>query len=83
MAGHAMAGPARGGSAMGGDARGGRIARSGGAYYRAGPVSNGPIYDSCPGYSYGYGPAYAECEGYGGIPVGGGLINGVLGGYGY
>lgn len=86
VAGHAMAGPARGGHVMGGYPRGGRIARYGsGGYNRAGPVFNGPIYDSCPGYSYGpgYGRAYAECPGYSGVPVVGGLINGILGGYDY
>jgi hypothetical protein len=87
VAGHAMAGPVHSGGAMGGYARGGHIARSGGRYYRAEPVSNGSIYDSCPGYSYGYGPGYgpgyAECRGYGDIPVVGGLINGIRGGYGY
>ena len=73
MGGHAMGGHARGGHAMGGHARAGHGARYGGGYYGGG----GSIYDSCGGY---YGPAYG-CPGYG-IPLVGGLIGGVLGGYG-
>ena len=71
--GHAMGGHAVGGHAMGGHTRGGHGTRYGGGYYGGG----GPIYDSCGGY---YGPAYG-CPGYG-IPLVGGLIGGVLGGYG-
>ncbi len=68
--GHAMGGHG-GGHAMAGHARGGHGARYGGGYYGGG----GPIYDSC----YGYGPGYG-CPGYG-IPLVGGVINGILGGY--
>jgi hypothetical protein len=72
-AGHATAGHATGGHARGGYARGGHGARYGGGYYYGG---GGPVYDSCDGY---YGPG-SGCEGYG-VPIVGGLINGVLGGY--
>jgi hypothetical protein len=72
MGGHAMGGHAMGGHARGGYARGGHVARYGGGY------RSGPIYDSCPGYAYGYNNG---CVGYG-VPLVGGLINGVLGGYG-
>lgn len=89
--GHAMAGPARGGNGSAGYARGGRgsagyardgrvVVRSGGGGYYGGggPVyDNGPIYDSCSGYGYGYG----GCPGYG-VPIVGAVINGILGGYG-
>jgi hypothetical protein len=51
---------------------GGHYARGGGGGYGGGYV-NGPIYDSCAGYGYGYG-----CPGYG-VPLVGGVINGVLG----
>jgi hypothetical protein len=86
-----MAGPARGGritagyrGGAGGYARGGRFARSGGGYYGGGPVYGGPIYDSCAGYGpgYGYGDDYNGCSGYG-APFVGGVINGIIGGYGY
>jgi hypothetical protein len=81
-----MAGPARGGRATAGYASGGRVARSGyggrGGYY-----GGGPIYDSCAGYGpgYGYGSGYGYgngCPGYG-VPLVGGVINGLIGGYGY
>jgi hypothetical protein len=49
----------------------GHVARYGGGYV------NGPIYDSCADYGYGYG----GCRGYG-VPLVGGLVNGVLNGYG-
>jgi len=67
------------GHAMAGHARGGHVARYGGGRYRGGYV-NGPIYDSCGGYgySYRYGPGYG-CPGYG-VPLVGGVINGILGG---
>jgi hypothetical protein len=80
-AGHAMAGHARGGGGGGHVARygGGRGARYGGGY----GYSSGPIYDSCDGYGPGYGPGYGYgyngCRGYG-IPLVGGVINGILGG---
>jgi hypothetical protein len=77
--GRAMAGPARGGYGSAGYARGGRVVvRSGGGYYGGGgPVyDNGPIYDSCSGYGYGY----SGCPGYG-VPIVGAVINSVLGGY--
>ena len=91
MAGHggggrAMAGPARGGYGSAGYARGGRVVvRSGGGYYGGGGgyyggqqvYDNGPIYDSCSGYGYGYG----GCPGYG-VPIVGAVINGIFGGYG-
>jgi hypothetical protein len=68
MGGHATGGHATGGHAMGGYARGGHGARYGGGY------NSGPVYDSC-GYGYNNG-----CAGYG-VPLVGGLINGVLRGY--
>jgi hypothetical protein len=73
--GHAMGGHATGGHAAGGYARGNHVARYGGGY-RGGGYRTGPIYDSC----YGYNPGY-DCPGYG-VPLVGGLIDGVLGGYG-
>jgi hypothetical protein len=76
-----MAGPAHGGNGSAGYARGGRVVvrSGGGGYYGGGgPVyDNGPIYDSCSGYGYGYG----GCPGYG-VPIVGAVINGILGGYG-
>jgi hypothetical protein len=67
--GHA-AGHAMGGHATVGHARvgsgGGHVARYGGGN------RSGPIYNSC---------GYYNCPGYG-VPLVGGLINGVLGGYG-
>jgi hypothetical protein len=88
---HTTAGAARGGhvARYGGGGRsygGGHVARYGGGYYGGG-YSGGPIYDSCAGYGYGYGPGYGPGYGYGGcpgygVPLVGGLINGVLGGYG-
>jgi hypothetical protein len=82
---HAMAGHAAGGhvarSGGGHVARygGGRGARYGGGY---GGGYGGPVYDSCAGYGYGYGygEGYGGCPGYG-VPLVGGLVNGVLGGY--
>jgi hypothetical protein len=67
-AGHAMSGHAMGGHSR--SARGGHGSRYGGGYYGG----NGPIYDTCDGYS-GNG-----CPGFG-VPFVGGLINGVTGGY--
>jgi hypothetical protein len=79
--GHMMAGPARGGYGSAGYARGGRVVvRSGGGGYYGGGVpiyDNGPIYDSCSGYGYGYG----GCPG-NGVPIVGAVINGIFGGYG-
>lgn len=60
-------------------ARGGHIARYGRGYGN-GPVYDGPIYDSCAGYGYGPGYGYNGCPGYA-APLGG-VINGILGGYG-
>ena len=64
------AGHAVGGHAAGGHARigsgGHHVARYGGGY------RSGPIYNSC---------GYYNCPGYG-VPLVGGLIDGVLGGYG-
>ena len=60
--------------------RGGRVVvRSGGGGYTAAVTvyDNGPIYDSCSGYGYGYG----GCPGYG-VPIVGAVISGILGGYG-
>jgi hypothetical protein len=84
----AVAGPARSGRAGAGYAGGGRVVRYGGGY-RNGPVYGGPIYDSCAGYGPGYG--YNNGYGYGynngcvgnGVPLVGGVINGILGGYPY
>jgi hypothetical protein len=79
----ATAGYTRGGRATAGYVRGGRVARYGGVY-TTGPIYNGPIYDSCSGYNPGYGYGYGYnngCPGYG-VPVIGGLIGGILGGYG-
>ena len=91
MATTALAAPhAHGGSghAVAGHANGGHVARYGGGHYAryggghvvryGGGYSNGPLYDSCSGYGYGYG----GCPGYG-VPLVGGLINGALGGYVY
>jgi hypothetical protein len=69
--GHAMGGHAMGGHAMDGHARGGHVARYGDGY------RSGPIYDSCRGYAYGYNGCRGD-----GIPLVGGLIGDVLGGYG-
>ena len=70
IGGHAVGGHAVGGHAAGGHARigsGGRhVARYGGGYH------SGLIYNSC---------GYYNCPGYG-VPLVGGLIDGVLGGYG-
>jgi hypothetical protein len=75
----AVANSGRGHVARSGGRGYGHVARYGGGYV------NGPIYDSCAGYGYGYGygPGYGYdgCRGYG-VPLVGGLINGVLGGYG-
>jgi hypothetical protein len=65
---HAAGGHAVGGHAMVGYAHGGHVARYGSGY------RTGPIYNSCAGYSYG------RCPGYG-VPLVGGVINGILGGY--
>ena len=81
-AGHAAAGghPA-GGLAVAGRARGGHFARSGRGY-GYGPAYGAPIYDSCADYGYNYDPSYGYngCPGYG-VPVVGGVINGILNGY--
>lgn len=77
-AGYAAAGQAVGGHPMAAYGRGGQVARYGGGH-RNGPIYNGLIYDSCPGYGPGYAYGYGGCEGYGGVV--GGLIDGVLGGY--
>jgi hypothetical protein len=87
----ASAAPGHGGHAMAAHARsgGGHFARNGGGrgagYGYGGGYSSGPIYDSCAGYGngYAYGPGYGYggCPGYG-VPLVGGVINGVLGGYG-
>jgi hypothetical protein len=66
---------------MAGYSGGGHVARYGGGY-RTGPIYNGPaydrpIYDRCAGYD----PVYGGCGGYG-VPLVGGLIDGILGGYG-
>jgi len=75
----AVANSGRGHVARSGGRGYGHVARYGGGYV------NGPIYDSCAGYGYGYGygPGYGYdgCRGYD-VPLVGGLINGVLGGYG-
>jgi hypothetical protein len=84
--GHASVAHAAGGRAVGfaHGGGGGRVARYGRGY-GYGPTYNGPIYDSCAGYGYGYGygPGYGYngCPGYV-APIVGGVINGVLGGYG-
>jgi hypothetical protein len=80
-AGHASAGRAASGRAIAGPARGGHVARSSRGY-GYGPAYNGPIYDSCANSGYGYDPAYGYngCPGYG-VPVVGGVINGILNGY--
>ena len=78
----ATAGYARGGRATGGYVGGGRVARYGGGY-TTGPIYNGPIYDSCSGYNpYGYGPGYGYNGCPGAVPLVGGVVNGILGGYG-
>jgi hypothetical protein len=74
-AGHASVGHAASGRAVAGRARGSHFARSGRGY---GPAYNGSIYDSCNGYDPSYG--YNGCPGYG-VPVVGGVINGILNGY--
>jgi hypothetical protein len=60
---------------------GGHYARGGGARSYGGGYVNGPIYDSCAGYGYGYGYGpgygYGGCPGYG-VPLVGGVINGIL-----
>jgi hypothetical protein len=83
--GNGSAGYARAGRGSAGYAGGGRVVvrSGGGGYYGGGyyggeqAYDNGPIYDSCSGYGYGYG----GCPGYG-VPIVGAVINGVLGGYG-
>ena len=85
MAAPALAAHAHAGHVAAAHSGGAHVARYGGGHgVRYGHVSrygggyvNGPIYDSCGGYGYGYGRGYG-CPGYGV----GGLINGVLGGYG-
>jgi hypothetical protein len=42
----------------------------------------GPIYDNCPGYDPNYAYGDDGCAGYGGVPLVGAVINGILGGYG-
>lgn len=87
LAAHAHAG--NGGHVAAARSGRGHVARYGGGHgtrYGGGYV-NGPIYDSCAGYGYGYGYGYGPGYGYGGcrgygVPLVGGLINGVLGGYG-
>lgn len=89
---HAMAGPVRGrrstvgyarGAGTTGHARGGRFARSGGGYYGGGPVYGGRVYDSCDAYGPdGYGNDYGGCRRYG-VPLVGGVIDGIISGYGY
>jgi hypothetical protein len=61
-------------------ARGGRV---GARYGYRGGYGAGPVYDSCAGYAYGNGYyGYNNgCPGYG-VPLVGGVINGILGGYG-
>jgi hypothetical protein len=80
-AGRAAGGHPAGGRAIAGPARGGHVARSGRGY-GYGPAYNAPIYDSCANSEdgYGYGPGYNGCPGYG-VPVVGGVINGILNGY--
>ena len=60
-------------------------ATTGAATATGGGYVVGPIYDSCagygPGYGYGYGYGYNGCPGYA-APIVGGVINGILGGYG-
>lgn len=77
-----------GGGHVAGHVGGAHYARGGGGRYYGGGYGggySGPIYDSCAGYGYGYGygPGYGYngCPGYG-VPLIGGVINGVLGGYG-
>jgi hypothetical protein len=76
-----------GGGHVAGHGGGAHYARGGGGggRYYGGGYSSGPIYDSCAGYGYGYGYGpgygYSGCPGYG-VPLIGGVINGVLGGYG-
>jgi hypothetical protein len=80
-AGRAAGGHPAGGRAIAGPARGGHVARSGRGYGYA-PAYNAPIYDSCANSGYAYDPAYGYngCPGYG-VPVVGGVINGILNGY--
>ncbi len=52
-AGHAAAGQAAGGHPVAAHGRGGHVALYGRGH-RNGPIYNGPIYDSCPGYGPGY-----------------------------
>jgi hypothetical protein len=74
--GRVAGGHAAGGHAMLGHARGGRDV-GGYAGHRT-----GPIYDSCPGYDPNYAYGDGGCPGYGGVPLVGRVINGILGGYG-
>jgi hypothetical protein len=89
MGGHAMGGHAVGGHVMAGYARGGHGARYGRYYEGGAPIydsyegggyyeGGAPIYDSCGDGSYG--PGYG-CPGYG-VPLVGGVINGIFGDYG-
>jgi hypothetical protein len=55
------------------------VRSGGGGYYGGETVYRDPVYDSCAGY--GYGDGYGGCPGYG-IPIVGGVINEILGGYG-
>jgi hypothetical protein len=85
FAGHAMAGHARGGLGSAGYAHGGRVVVRGGGYggyYGGGGPAyyNGPVYDSCAGYGYGYDSGYGGCPGYG-VPIVGAVIDGIFGGY--
>jgi hypothetical protein len=68
--GHASNGQTRGGHYGGG--------YRGGAGY-VGPGYVGPIYNSCADYGYGNGYYNNGCPGYG-VPLVGGVINGILGG---
>ncbi len=91
--GHSAGARATVGHASVGRAGGGRVAHYGGGHvghygdgrgYRYGGGYDGgyggPIYDSCDGYGYRYG--YNNGCGDYGVPLVGGIINGVLGGYG-
>jgi hypothetical protein len=89
MSGRAVGGHAVGGHAMAGYARGGHGARYGRYYEGSAPIydsygddgyyeGGAPIYDSCGDGSYG--PGYG-CPGYG-VPLAGGVINDIFGGYG-
>jgi hypothetical protein len=81
--GHAAAGHVSGGRASGGHVAhygGGHGYRYGGGYGRG--YHGGPIYDSCAGYGDDYGYGYNNgCRSYGVVPLVGGIVNGVLGGY--